>query len=63
MIRRLPCRWDERPQAWEEVLRKLAWFEGHLDRVGLRGAPGVEEARKTVLRVEWDYQRQPRRTV
>lgn len=58
----VPSRWEDRPQAWEEVLAKLAWFDRHARRLRLAEEDVVATARATVEEIEWEHQQQPRRT-
>lgn len=45
----LPCRWEDRPQVWDDVFRRLAWFDRHARRLGIaRTDAGVERAREVV---------------
>ena len=48
---RVPCRWEDRPQVWAEVRAYLAWFDRHLERLGLAGSPGVARARQIGARI------------
>lgn len=56
----LPCRWEDRPQAWATVLARGRWFDRHARRLGwdLAG-PLVVAAREHALEAAWAVEVQP----
>lgn len=59
----VPCRWEERPQVWEEVLVARRWFETHARILRSSSPELVGRARATMIDQVFEDHSQPRRAV
>ena len=58
----VPCRWEDRPQVWEEVFAARVWFHRHTTFLRLSSSSVLDRARDTMIELVFQQHSQPRRT-